>query len=821
MSITSRCVENVHAAMGGKLDRDQVKGVVESLADMADRDPDLTASYVRKLKNAARRLTEEEVIAAKREKIQRGINILRRKEIEGRLTAGEDEGRKASTQLSRINVGDAGSGTRVGASVDAQAHAKEAAWTGGLLADLRRDGVLPYLTGGMFTGRNVEFERNVWREMSRLNGGREEPTGSADALKVAKILNKYGEAARLARNAAGSFIGKLQGYVVAQTHDRIKIAKAGLDQWKRDVVPLLDPRTFDGVGDRGAFLDGVYANLATGNHMTQHVPRDTGAFNYIGPGNLANRLSQERVLHFKDAAAGFEYNEKFGIGSVYDGALGNLRAAARQVAVMETWGTNPEAMFRSVIDGQIVKAKASGDFKEVAALETGLRSQSGLAPGLLAEFQATTGAANIPGNPTWAERAQGARNLVAMSKLGGMVLSQFSDIAARAATLRHNGVNLLEGFADGFASLARGRGSDELRDAMNGMGFAVDGVLGSAMSRFAAADSVPGTLSKMTGRFMQLTGGAWWQDAMETGMGRLLSKNLADRAGESFEQLPRLLQTNFKRYGISAAEWDALRSAPKSTIDGVDLLLTDSIEDAALRNTLQTYFVDQSREAMTMPTARQRAWITQWGPPGSLSGEVARFLVQFKTFSFTYIGRHVAREIQRDGVNGVGIAWLIGMSTVLGYASMAAKDLAKGRTPRDPSDPAVWAAAMAQGGGAGIYGDFILGQYNRFGGGLAETLAGPAVGTVADWASIFAKARDAGLGDGTDPGRFAANALRTGVNSLPFANLVWSRIGLDYLFLWQIQEALDPGSLKRMEQRVGRENNQEFLIRPSRDRVVF
>jgi hypothetical protein len=64
-------------------------------------------------------------------------------------------------------------------------------------------------------------------------------------------------------------------------------------------------------------------------------------------------------------------------------------------------------------------------------------------------------------------------------------------------------------------------------------------------------------------------------------------------------------------------------------------------------------------------------------------------------------------------------------STVLGYAAMTAKDMLKGKTPRDPKDPNTIIKAFTQGGGAGIYGDFLFGEYNRFGQSPLETAAGP------------------------------------------------------------------------------------------------
>lgn len=823
MTTQSQCVDNIFEVMGGSLKRSQIKDVVDQLTAMADRDPDLATAYGVKLKRAARTLTEQEVLAAQKEKIQRGINILRRKAVDARISAGEGEGRKASLEIDNINSGSVRSGTRVGGSVDAQYHALAAKWTGGAEMELRRDGVLEWLTGrgleGLSGRADTAFEDALGREMSRLTGGTDTPTGNKAAEKAATILNKYSELARIAQNKNGAFIGKALGYIAAQTHDATRIFKAGKAAWKQAILPRLDPKTFADVRNVDEFLDAAWANLATGNHMKE-AGQPTGSFNYIGPGNLANRLSQQRVFIFKSGADWLAYNKQFGVGSVLDGVTHNLERAARNVAVMKTWGTNPEAMFRSVIDSEMMKAKKAGDIEEVKKLESGTRAQFGLAPGLMANFQATTGMANVPGNARAAEIAQGVRNVMSMTKLGGVALSSFPDLAVRASVLRHNGVGLLEGLGNGLQSLAVGRGSGETRDASNLLVGMFDGTRDAILSRFSAADSVPGKGAKLAGTFFKLTGLTWWQDALMSGSGRMLSTNLARRADTAFADLPRSLQVNLQRYGIDAADWKTIHAQPATVMDGHPYIFAQNYE-GDLSDKLMTYMVDQSRESMTMPGAAERAWVTQFGPPGSFAGEAARFVMQFKTYSITMARRHFGREVMRDGFDGTGVAFLMLGTTMLGYGSMVAKDLAKGRTPRDPASPSTWAAAMAQGGGAGIYGDFLLGGYNRFGGGLAETLAGPAVGTVADWARIFAQIKDAGLGIQTNPGKLGAGVIRQTVNSLPFANLFYTRAALDYLFLNQISEALDPGSLKRTEQRVQQQNNQSFIFKPSENHLVF
>ena len=112
-----------------------------------------------------------------------------------------------------------------------------------------------------------------------------------------------------------------------------------------------------------------------------------------------------------------------------------------------------------------------------------------------------------------------------------------------------------------------------------------------------------------------------------------------------------------------------------------------------------------------------------------------------------------------------------------------------------------------QGGGAGILGDFLLGEYNRFGKGLTTTLAGPTFSTADNIASTVSAAMH-----GEDA---SAKAVSTIINNTPFANLFYLRPVLNHMFIYQLQETVNPGYLRRMERRIEKENNQKFLIKPS------
>ncbi|WP_225926612.1 hypothetical protein [Pseudomonas sessilinigenes] len=129
-----------------------------------------------------------------------------------------------------------------------------------------------------------------------------------------------------------------------------------------------------------------------------------------------------------------------------------------------------------------------------------------------------------------------------------------------------------------------------------------------------------------------------------------------------------------------------------------------------------------------------------------------RFVTQFKSFPAIYMQKTMGRELYGCGYtpaalsnsirggrdllqalrsgNGERLAMhqLMLWTTAFGYLSMASKDVAKGREPRPVDDPKTWLAAMVQGGGLGIFGDYLFGEASRFGNSALELVTGPALG---------------------------------------------------------------------------------------------
>src|SRR5262249_148881 len=160
------------------------------------------------------------------------------------------------------------------------------------------------------------------------------------------------------------------------------------------------------------------------------------------------------------------------------------------------------------------------------------------------------------GSPTVAAAAAAARSLFVLAKLGGVTLSAFPDLPIRASALRHHGVGYLEGLQNGFESILKGRRSGEQRAIADSLGVGSEGATGSTVARFSAVGGIPGRLSNLVDKFFRLNLLTWWTDAMKTGAGLMLARNLARNVGNGWDALAPDLRRSLGRYGIDAGAWE-------------------------------------------------------------------------------------------------------------------------------------------------------------------------------------------------------------------------------------------------------------------------
>jgi hypothetical protein len=702
-------------------------------------------------------------------------------------------------------------------------------WTKGMLAEMERDGLVEAFASDAYSRDVARALYQMGRDEPRLEGL--DPT----AVKIAKIVYKYREDSRNTRNRFGAWIRDLTGYITRQQHDFMKIRAAGDKAWKDFVRQRIDvERSLKPGQNLEEFLDVVYADLSAGRHLSAI---DDEAAAYTTPGSLARRASQSRVIYFKDADSEFDYLTEFGVGKLNEAILGDLSRGAQQAGLMRVLGPNPGYTLKAVMSEVEAAIIRTPELREKFA------DTRDTAEGLLSMLDGT---ANVPGKSMAARVGSNVRVVQAMAKLGGAVISAVTDLPVYASQIKYQGRGgLFSGIAEGIGGLLQGRAKGERKRILGMIDTVADNLVGSVATRFDSDDLMSAGSADLMRIFFRLNGLQWWTDTLRESMELGTANWLGSLRNTSFDGLDANAKRLFDQYGITAPEWDIIRQGSIDAADKRTYVVPERINqldleafreyltkigreptDAAaatarrdLADRLRNFIIDQAMTAVIEPDIRSRYFWTRGLRPGTFWGEAARFIAQFKGFPTALTRQVFGREIYGRGYGSLseylkygkgdmlGLAQLILMMTAFGYIAMSAKDLLKGKTPRDPENPQTWLAAMLQGGALGIYGDFLLGQSNRYGRNIIDTLAGPTLGVIGDLDELRQRAM---RGDDV-----AASAFRILIANTPFMNLFYSRIVLDYLVLYQIQEALNPGYLRRMERQIEREQGQEFLLAPS------
>lgn len=840
------CIDAAEKAAGGKLNIEQITEAIEVLHERQKQlmatDAGLNAEEA--ALRAADELGAEAMQAAAYKKRAAYINVRRRAEALAYLRNNWADQPTLGAESFLVGTNLARTGSRASVSVEQSQMANT--YIGGLLSDLEVAGKLDILSSGT-------FDDDIARAMWKLRDPSPDFNGiPSDAVDIAKVIGKWQESARVNANRAGAMIGKLDSYITKQSHDPLRIRAAGKEDWIAKIIPRLSDDTFQG-RDPYEFMSATYDGLASGVHF-KSTGSPAGAF--TGPRNISKQVSQERVLHFRSAEDWSAYNREFGMGNIRESVIGSLSQLGESTALMKRLGTNPEANWNQVLDSFAKDLKGSPE--KMKAFDDARKRM------LKNRFMEVDGTTRIPVDGDFARYGSIARAWVNMTSLGASIASSVTDIPVAASELRYQGKSMLSGMGELLGGLVRGRKSVEERQVLSMISVYMEGMRGATTNRFSVDDTLPGQVSKWQNLYFRMNLQSWWTDTHRASSGLSMSNYLAANSDKAFDSLPKELSRALDLYGIDAGRWELMRSAQLSEANGRSFMTTQdfgNISDDALSGYLESqgrtpnkpaiaelreelsgqlrsYISDRVSYAVLEPDARTRAVLRQGTQPGTVSGELMRFFGQFKSFGVSFNQKAAGRELYgRDYVptefgrsltpfrelwqaastgspaaQFMGMANLIAWSTAFGYMALATKDLLKGKTPRDPLDPKVWMASLVQGGGFGIYTDFLFGEASRFGNKPLETLAGPFASRAASIIDVVQEARLAATGQDAD---LASKLFRVGQSSLPFANLFYIKPILDYSIFYRIQEWMNPGSMRRMEQRVKKENNQEFLLRPS------
>ncbi|WP_445441708.1 hypothetical protein [Citrobacter freundii] len=669
-----------------------------------------------------------------------------------------------------------------------------------------------------------EDEKGVRDLVFEIRG---QDTGNIKAKKGAKAWADVTELLRRRFNDAGGDIGYLENWGIPQHHSMEKVGRATREQWVSDVIGKLDRKYYikeDGQlmsdAEVTAFLGEAYNTIATGglNKLSDSGMRLSGA--------RANRGNASRQIHFKDADSYLEYQRQYGDRSLWEVMVGHLEGISKDIALVETYGPNPDHVFRAILD-EVTAETATVNPQRTGQVKRMANSTENL-------YNFISGKTQPIANPHIAQWSDNIRNWLVASRLGSALLASFSDLGTMYLSAKVTNLPMNQLFRNQLEAMDPTNRTELARARRAGL--AMESLLGS-VNRWAMDNMGPSKARWAATAVMRASGLTAWSDAHKRAYGVTMMGSL----GEVVSRSPDLRSLDggdfriLKSKGITEQDFSVWKLADQEDWGkGNNTMLTpesimripddavkhlgapERVKFEAMRKLLGAV-AEEVDMAVITPGAREKM-ITGGGlQRGTWKGELTRSVFLFKSFPISVVVRHWHRAMGMPSAGGRAayIAAFIASTTMLGALSQQLNDMASGRNPRDMAgkDAAkFWLGALLKGGGLGLYGDFLLSDHTRYGGGALASMLGPVAGLVDDVVK---------LGQGIPLNAVEGKSEQTGGDLVklgkgltPGANIWYLKAAIDHMIFNQMQEYFSPGYLRKMEQRSKKEFNQTYWWRP-------
>lgn len=619
-------------------------------------------------------------------------------------------------------------------------------------------------------------------------------------------------------NQAGGSLARRETWRLPQLWDHAKVKAGGREAFEafmQDAARRGDLRMVDletgqplDAARRDAIISQAYQRIAS-NGLSDLQPGRAG-----GAASIATSRNQYRAFEWTSPEAWFRFNDTYGQGDagIYDMLVGHLDGIARDIGMMEILGPNPHHLARLLVDTARQDGASAYQAYKLAAI-----------------WDHTSGRAASPVSEFLANIARSIRSWLTAAQLGSAVVSSVTDFSTVRQAAAWNGISAGQ-VMQRYLALLNPANAEDRKLAVR-LGLIADGWAQRAAGAMRnQADVVGSDLGGRVADFvLRASGMNAHTQAAKWAFGMELLGHLADQAGKSLDQLDAPLQRAFRTYGIDAADWDLIRTRglweedgarfihPEQIVRGPDGAATpDGAQLAASR--LLELVNTETGFAVVEPGALERALLLGRSQAGTLSGEFLRATMQYKSFPVSMMTRHLARGIEayRAGDRGRYMVATVVSLTAMGALAMQLKAIAQGRDPRDMTDAKFWGAAFFQGGGAGIFGDFLNAGLNRADRGFyMAAIGGPTMGLADDLARLTGS-NIQGAAEGKDT-HFGAELARFVQRNAPGTSLWYARLALDRMMWDRLHELADPDvgrRFRRIEQRALKEANQRFWWGP-------
>lgn len=648
---------------------------------------------------------------------------------------------------------------------------------------------------------------NIVREIKGEN------TGDVSAREFAQAWLKVQNLTVDLFNEAGGSMRKLQNYI-PQSQNAVKLVQAGEARWLEVHMKALDwnnMRWPDGslipAREREAVLKQVYKTLTSDGANKIDVKAFRGRGRAVG-----NMLEQHRFLHYKDAQSWLDVHEEFGDGNVFDVFVRHIEDMSHKIALVETFGPNPEMAALNL--ASIVRKKASElSPKDQADAEAVMKNK------FQPMFETIMRENPMDPHSRTGALVTGTANVLTAAQLGSAsFLAIPGDFVQSAAVRALNNMGLFDGIGFYVKSLA----SDPkfMRQIATQSGFVMDEAVMATYSqtRFTGVATVGPAVSRRISeavmRASLLSGhtrSARWAVQAEF-MGLMhRSRNTA------FADLP--FRQVMERYGITAAEWDAMRTvpawAPRKDVEflrPIDVLQSGRNNAQALYRKFQGMIYEEARKMVPEATIEGAVTLKDTTRPDTLVGSLLYSFAMYKNFPVSFAMIYGRLGMTAPSVKGrLGFYAGLGAGmTLVGALGTQLREVSRGRDPLPMDNAAFLGKAFLSGGALSIWGDFLFSGVNEYNRGPQDIAAGPLVSFLGDTTDlvlgdVFQWADTVGsLGDKEFKSNTLTKAVEWARRYTPGTSVWWARLALERQVFDRLQEIADPKAYQKRRRQMAK-----------------
>lgn len=833
------CFDFIKEKMGDRLDEETIRAIAQDIDNMrANFAKEITDDFDRWQKIKHDYVNRKKTIALS-EKVEQLRNQIKSRNVADKLAnfKSKEEGLIALISgRSKEQV----PGSFVGA--DQLQRSRQNKWRGKLLLGL--DHEVTKINGKPVSALDIvasgEWDKDMYRVLFELRSGGhipdDIPKHIVDAAKVFKVI--YNDILETQRRS-GSMIGEIEGYAGRQTHDVDKIVGSARDEssvneafekWSQFIIPKLDLNRTFGVdaGDEvkmKEFLRNAFDDIRHGKNRTAGKLGLSDELMTIGRAmKLGNKVDASRKIHFKNGEAAYDYNLEYGYKTLYENMIGAIDFHSRSSSLIDVFGTNPLATVNKF------------------AREHGLTERDGsLKRSVQNNYNVVAGLTDAAGRSTLATVGRSIRGFTNFTRLWHSGINSISDLGTTISMMeRHTGrghftqvKSVTENF---FKNLSPERRKKIAEKAL--MATEID--LALTLNKVNVLDGDVKSGSRFFNLLMKAEQATFKYSGLNTVTATskttssfVLMRDFAELTAKGYENLPDVIKKDMASYNISPGEFNAIAKsktnfmgyeivAPESILNMSDDTIKGIIGDAdsrtinnyreRLSEKFAVFLSDVSDLASPTPGAREKAVLLQGASQDTYLGQGMRMVAQFKSFPVTMnsVIRRISDTSQRDdlgvfkrifttGAGARSMGTMMIYTTTMGYLAMSLRNILAGKEPPDPRDPEVMKEAMLKGGGAGIWADYLMADYDKNYRSLLSDAAGPAGGLAEDTAKLFAQGRTAltfGEEGKKSRDKMAGRLLNYAKYNLT-PNIPVAGTAFKYFVLDELREIAAPGSRER------------------------